>query len=66
MKKTKVHKKIMISIPIELDNLISQLVEESKSTAKPLSKSALFVVSAYEYLYRANLILKQSKKEENN
>jgi hypothetical protein len=66
MKKSKAHKKIMISIPIELDNLITKLVDESKSTAKPLTKSALFVVSAYEYLYRANMILKQSKKEEIN
>lgn len=63
----KTHKKITITIPIELDRLIDSLVEESKKTAKPISKSSLIVVSVYDYLSQAKAILdsQNSKKEEN-
>ena len=46
----KSHSKICISIPTELDNLINRIVEESKSTSKPLTKSSLFVAAIHSYL----------------
>ena len=52
------HTKIMISIPIELNNLLSELVEASKNTPKPITKSSLVVVAIYEYLAEANKTLK--------
>lgn len=57
-------KKITISIPIELDKVVSALVEESKRTTKPISKSELFVVATYEYLHNANEQLKAKPLKE--
>lgn len=48
------HKKITISIPIELDKLIDTLVSESKNTDKPFSKSG-FVVNACRALIEDSL-----------
>jgi metal-responsive CopG/Arc/MetJ family transcriptional regulator len=48
------HKRITISIPIELDRLIDSLVSESKKTSKPFSKSG-FVVNACRALIEDSL-----------
>lgn len=40
----------MISIPKELDDIVSELVENSKKTPRPISKSAFYAVAAAEYL----------------
>lgn len=58
----KSHKKITISIPIELDRVIEALVNESKSTSKPITKSQLITCSVYEYLHNAEQELNSQKK----
>lgn len=63
MNKSKFHKKITISVPIELDNIIEQLVEASKTTEKPISKSQLFVVAVHEYLRVMTKVSAQRKGE---
>ena len=60
------HTKIMISLPIELNNLLSDLVEASKETPKPMTKSSLIVVAIYEYLAEANKVLKSINTKEEN
>lgn len=67
MAKPKTHVKIMISIPRELNFVVNALVEESKNTAKPMTKSRFISVALYDYLERSLKILesKKPKKEEN-
>ena len=50
MKREKTRVKIMISIPKELADIVSELVENSKKTPRPISKSAFYAVAAAEYL----------------
>lgn len=61
-------KKITITIPKELDKIIDTLVEESKETAEPLSKSGFIADSVMYFLHNCLNILdsqKHQKKEEN-
>ena len=57
-------KKITISIPVELDKVISALVEESKKTPNPINKSQLFAVSAVAYLASAKNLDKPKESKE--
>ena len=56
------HKKVSISLPRELDNLLDSVVKESKKTAKPLTKSQLIAVAVYEYLENSLKVLENQKK----
>ena len=61
-------KRITISIPTELDKLIDRLVLESKSTARPITKSNFIAVACYDYFERSINVLEslnKSKKEVN-
>ena len=60
----KSHKKITITLPIELDATMSALVKASKETSNPITKSSLIVVAVCEYLAQANAILKAQKSKE--
>lgn len=60
----KTHVKITISIPKELDKVIDSLVEESKKTAKPLTKSGVIATAVYEFLDNSLKILESQKKPE--
>ena len=59
-------KKISISIPMELDNLIDRIVKESKDTPQPLTKSGLIAVAIYEYLDSSLKYLKPKNSKEEN
>ena len=59
------HKKITITLPIELDRVMDEIVKASRETPQPITKSKLIVVSVSEYLAQANQLLKsQNPKEE--
>ena len=59
------HKKITITLPIELDRVMDEIVKASRETPQPITKSKLIVVSVSEYLSQANQLLKsQNPKEE--
>lgn len=60
----KTHVKITISIPKELDKVIDSLVEESKKTTKPLTKSGVIATAVYEFLDNSLKILESQKKPE--
>ena len=61
----KLHKKITISIPLELDKVLDMLVKASKDTPKPVTKSSVFVVACYDYLNEAYKELLKISKEDN-
>lgn len=57
------YKKIMISIPIELDKLVNTLVKESKNTSQPLTKSGFISSCIYDTLERSiNILERQNAK----
>ena len=62
------HKTITISLPKELDSLIDRLVNESKSTAKPFTKSNFIALACYDFIEKSLNILNSlnpdKKKEE--
>ena len=62
----KKYKRITISIPIELDKLLSHLVEESKKSRKPLTKSGVICAATDDFIQESIKILEslKSKKEE--
>ena len=60
------HKKITISIPMELDILIETLIKESKKTPKPLTKSSLFVTAIYTYLEESMSLLERLNSKGGN
>lgn len=56
--------KISITLPKELNRLIDSLVEESKKTAKPITKSQFIAVACYDYLERSINVLERQKQPE--
>lgn len=55
---------ITITIPRELDELINRLVQESKNTPQPISKSGFIATACYELLRVDMEILASQKKPE--
>lgn len=55
------HRKITISIPVELDSLIDTLVKESKKSARPMNKSNFIATMCYSYLEETIKLLDSRK-----
>ena len=64
MPRPKTHKKITITIPIELDFLIETLVKKSQKTSIPFNKSNLIAVAIDEYLGKHVEILESHENQE--
>ena len=56
------YKKITISIPIELDRLLDKVIEQSKKTESPLTKSGIVSDLLTEFIRNCLAILDSQKK----
>lgn len=56
------HKKTTITLPIELETIIDALVEQSKGTSDPVTKSGFVATCIRYYLNQCYMILDNSKK----